>query len=389
MVGCGHAHIFVLEKLATLTDIEPNVLLITPDKQLYYSGILPSVLAGHIDLDSLSLDITPLIKNANIDAIFDTVIAINANQKQLTTQQHGHLSYDWLFINTGAQPKYLDNQPAHKNIIGVKPIADFLPFWHTLQHDYQSLTKNQLTNNQTIAIIGGGAAAIEMAFTTKYSMPKATVMLISERLLAHQPEKMQQVIKKQLKKMTIVHVPKRIKQINPLSDEQIQLIFATDQKQSISDKSVSHKKPVTHVMLAMGNQAPIWLDDISKNDIAKSDDGYILVNHLHQSISHPHVFATGDVASRADIHLPKSGVYAVRAGEILAENMLKIISQNTNSANLSPYTPKKQVLQILALGEKNALAVYGNHLFLGKWVWYWKRWIDLKFVRRFQKKGNH
>jgi NADH dehydrogenase FAD-containing subunit len=59
--------------------------------------------------------------------------------------------------------------------------------------------------------------------------------------------------------------------------------------------------------------------------------GFFRVNNFLQSTSHPNIFAGGDcitMESYADKPYPtKAGVYAVRAGPIIAENLVKYIEK--------------------------------------------------------------
>ncbi len=64
---------------------------------------------------------------------------------------------------------------------------------------------------------------------------------------------------------------------------------------------------------------PDWLRD---TQLALDDRGFIAVNSHLQSISHPFVFAAGDVATLTETPRPKSGVYAVRAAGPLANNLI-------------------------------------------------------------------
>mgnify|MGYP000184907437 CR=1 FL=1 len=55
--------------------------------------------------------------------------------------------------------------------------------------------------------------------------------------------------------------------------------------------------------------------------VTLTSDGYIEVNNAYQSISDNRVFAGGDIAKIKHQPRPRSGVFAVRAGPILAKNL--------------------------------------------------------------------
>jgi NADH dehydrogenase FAD-containing subunit len=129
-------------------------------------------------------------------------------------------------------------------------------------------------------------------------------------------------------------------------------------------------------LLAIGAQAPAWL---AGSGLALDDAGFLAVNACQQSLSHPHVFAAGDVASRLDAPHPRSGVHAVRAGPALLANLRAALQAQP----LVPYTPPARTLNLLACGARYAIASWGNWSFEGRWVWHWKDHIDRKFVARY------
>jgi len=78
---------------------------------------------------------------------------------------------------------------------------------------------------------------------------------------------------------------------------------------------------------------------VTDNSDLATLNGYFRVNDFLQSTSHPNVFAGGDcitMESYAEENFPpKAGVYAVRAGPFIAQNIVKYLKEE----EMSPYVP--------------------------------------------------
>jgi selenide,water dikinase len=109
------------------------------------------------------------------------------------------------------------------------------------------------------------------------------------------------------------------------------------------------------------------------------------------------VFAAGDAAAIEGYPRPKAGVYAVRAGPFLAENLrrrARWLAEEASSSSSPPpppppalleFRPQKHALALISAGTKWAMVVRPPFPLCpsGEWAWRWKDRIDRAFVRRY------
>jgi selenide,water dikinase len=145
-----------------------------------------------------------------------------------------------------------------------------------------------------------------------------------------------------------------------------------------------------------------------------TDDGWIRVSSTLQSTSHPFVFAAGDCAAicrpgsatngKGDgtgrcQTVPKAGVYAVRAGPVLIENLTRYmkllrLGQRTSSSPdpgdepdvslLVRYEPQDDFLKLVVCDHEEALGFRFGLAMRGPWVWKLKDRIDRTFMDLFR-----
>jgi len=99
-----------------------------------------------------------------------------------------------------------------------------------------------------------------------------------------------------------------------------------------------------------------------------------------RSISGGPVFGAGDCVGLEGHALPKLGVYGVRQGPILADNLLASVT----GAPLKVFRPQKRSLIILNLGCGDGLALWGALHWYGRSSLLLKDRIDRRFLMRYR-----
>lgn len=360
LAGGGHAHLAVLHAVIHRRFEDWHVSLISPARYQIYSGMLPGWLAGHYDLAQCRIDLQSLANAAGVEFVPAKVMQLDAAQQVVRLSNGQQLSYQLLSLDIGSESPIADLQPLAARLLPIRPIDDFVLGWQRYRQQLHLSPQPQ-----QLAVVGGGAAGVELAFALQFALsrinPASQVTLFAAEpglLPGHNP-KVRAAVARTLRqrgiKLQLRRVTGHADGLLPGSDQVI---------------------PFDLVLAAPGAQAASWLRD-SRLDL--DPGGFISVNEYHQSISHANVFAAGDVCARSATGFSRSGVHAVKAGPVLAANLLSMMA---GSSKLRSYTPRATSLYLLATGPKHAIASWGGWCAQGAWVWRWKDWIDRGFIRR-------
>ena len=359
LVGGGHAQLSVLTALAHKPS-NFEAVLITPNAHQIYSGMLPGWMAGHYKKEDCCIDLRPLANAARARMISAHMTCIDDKHQCVELSDGSCLEYDLLSINTGSEIDTSGLEAAGERLLPVKPLDNFVKRWPQIlgaalhQDDYQ------------LIVVGGGAAGVELAFAAKFAFTRQGCKRPSVALVASQDG------------LLPGHsVGTKSRSITLLKQRGITLLQAQagGMAEGITFSSGESMR-ADCIIAATGVRPPAWLRN---TDIKLDEQGYILVDAQQRSLSHPNVFAAGDVCIRQDIRLPRSGVHAVFTGPVLAHNLFASIC----GQKLRSYRPRKKSLYLLATGPRHAIASWGAVSAQGEWVWYWKNWIDRGFMRKY------
>lgn len=365
LLGGGHAHVQVLAALARAPLGGLRAVLVTPYARQIYSGMLPGLVAGHYAAPACAIPLAPLAAAAGVELRVAAVVALDAQARRVTLSDGQALGYDLLSIDTGAVMDRDAIPGARQHALFVRPIEDFV-------RQVDALLQRASQRALAVAVIGGGAAGVELAMALAWRLRHAgdgrsqvTLLTGGGPPLAGFPRRVVERCRRALAAMRVAL----------LQDSCV--AAGADHLQLGGGACLACEAPV----LAIGASAPHWL---AGSGLALDAIGFVAAGPTLQSRSHAEVFAAGDVATRGDAPHAKSGVHAVRAGPPLADNLRRWLDGDT----LLAHRPQSRTLVLLSCGERRAIASWGGWSAEGRWVWGWKDRIDRAFVARYTCAGT-
>ena len=332
---------------------QPGVRITVVSREVLtpYSGMLPGHVAGSYDWRDIHIDLGPLARFAGARLIEDEAIALDPQRRRIQLQGHPELRFDLLSINTGAVPEQTTGYG-----VPVKPIGRFLPQWQRV--------RQTLTPGARVGLVGGGAGGVELALAMRRVLPASNaVLLFTERVLPGGSERLRRATLRVLARAGIELL------------QDFRVVAAGPGAVTAADGRVVS---VDHLFWVTRVAAPDWP---AAAGLATDDLGFIAVDRQLRSVSHPEVFAAGDIAALQGQNRPKAGVYAVREGPILADNLRRAL----RGERLREFRAQRRFLAILGTGDDRAIASRGAWVLEGAWVWRWKDWIDQRFMARFRE----
>ncbi|MGH8597585.1 MAG: FAD-dependent oxidoreductase [Gammaproteobacteria bacterium] len=251
----------------------------------------------------------------------------------------------------------------------MKPISEFAAKWRSVE-----ARAMQDRGPRRFTVIGGGAAGIELVLAARHRLIRIAqrsrinpadfsfTLVAGDAVLEQHARVAQRLAKRALQHAGIT-------------------IVENDPAVSVEAASVALRSgrriDTDAVLISTRAQAPHWFADL---DFPRTAAGFIAVRPTLQIFDDDNVFAAGDCADMVEHPRAKSGVFAVRQGPVLAENLRR----RAKGQSLKPFHPQQTFLSIISLGDRRAIAARGNFAIAGRWAWRLKDWIDRAFMDKFK-----
>ena len=417
LVGGGHSHVIVLRRFGMKPMPGVRVTVICRDVETPYSGMLPGHVAGHYTHDEIHIDLGPLARFANARFYHDEVVGIDPAENLVICRNRPAVRYDVLSIDVGSAPRVHHVPGADGTVVPVKPIGNFVARWNALVERVLGTG-----TRMRIGVVGAGAGGVEMVLAMRHGLrdrirrtggdpERLSFEMFTDTagVLPSKPPRVRAAFDRVLTERGVrVHRNARIERVTrgspPAAGSAVDhtrsghgsgsgAVAAGIPVESATGAETegarrAERATVLHAADGTAHELDevLWVTEAGAQDwlaaagLATGDGGFVAVHPTLESTSHPGIFAAGDCAAVLAHPREKAGVFAVRQGPPLDENLRRALCGRA----LKPFTPQRRYLSLISTGERRAVATRGGLLVLdGQWVWRWKDWIDRRFMRKF------
>jgi len=366
LVGGGHTHVHVLKSFGRKPMPGVRLTLIGRDVETPYSGMIPGFVAGHYTFDECHIDLAWLSASTGARLVRGEATGIDRVRRRVLLKDGPAVSYDVLSIDVGSAPNLGTIPGAGQWATPVKPIAEFGRHWMA----FLERMKTWL-GPLNVTVIGGGAGGVELALAIDHRLRQAargaqvqvTLATKDEILTGHAVaarRKIQAIFRHRglqlLEKAATARIERGAVQLESGKWLQADAVFV-----------------VTEASAAQ------WF---ATTGLPLDGRGFLAVADTLRSTGDERIFAVGDCATVLKHPRPKAGVFAVRQGPPLAENLRRVVLGQAPE----PFVPQARYLSIIGTGDGRAVATRGSWAIEGAWVWRWKDHVDRKWMRLYQRR---
>ncbi|HRK08282.1 MAG TPA: FAD-dependent oxidoreductase [Pseudobdellovibrionaceae bacterium] len=366
LVGAGHANLEFIKSWRASDHELAEFTLITPHTHAIYSGLLPAYLRGEVGLDEMQIDLPSLADRHGFRLHFGKMRSLSVEHRHIVLADGSCREFDDLFINTGGQPPSAW-QSTSTRCLHVRPLANFLELW---EREGQEI--------QRIAVIGAGAAGIEIAASLVGSgdfAPTREVHLFESR----------DDLGLQISKHGRLRLRKGLQKIG------VQLHFKahfTGLPRLPELALGSSRLKFDLVLATTPTSPPVYNVDRREQTLSVDEQLRLQSTHADRR-SGSHVWVTGDAV--AESPWPRSGVSAVRQGQALRQLWRASVTSGAGGAirkfptQARPLKLQFRQLKLLRVGNQ-VFGLWGDRVLGFSMILRWlKSWIDRRYMRSFSR----
>lgn len=362
LIGGGHAHMITLSKIESFITKGYQVTVIQPSDYHYYSGMGPGMLGGTYEPNDIRFETKRQVEKLGGRFVNAHASRIDPKDQLVHLMESDEkIKYDVLSCNAGSfVPKNIV-EGNDQNIFSAKPIED-------LSRAKKTIIEKSKHGPISIAVLGGGPAAIEIAGNLHQLCKGNTLnqphirLFCGRGVMTKCSTKVQKLVRQTLLRKNIEIIDKGY--VEKVINGEV-----------IIENDIHYKADVIFPAIGV-KPSKIF----STSGLDTGPDGGLKVNSFLQSTSHNNIFGGGDCIYYAEQPLDKVGVYAVRQNLVLYNNLMASLDE----IPLEKFSTGGDYLLIYNLGDGEGVLSKWFITFSGRLAFKIKDYIDRKFIKSFQ-----
>lgn len=365
LVGMGHTNAHVLRMWRMRPRRGARLICVSEFPVATYSGMLPGVLAGLYPRERMEIDLVRLCAAAGALLIVDRFTGLDPLRREVMLAGRPPVPFDILSIGIGSIPAGAA-AASDGPIVPIKPMQTFLD----RLADRTSALATEGKQTLCVLVVGAGAGGVEIAL----GLPR----FLADRLPGRAFELTLVAADAEILPGALRSTARRA--LRNLEERGV-TVRTGHRVTAVADRVVHYANgrvdDADLVLWATSAAPPPVLATLG---LPTDGSGYLATSATLLSTSGAPIFAVGDAGSIVGRPTPKAGVYAVRQGPILWENMGRLLA----GRELVEYTPQPNFLKLLSTGDGRAFGEYKGVSFEGRWCWWLKDRIDGRFMDMYQ-----
>ena len=357
IIGGGFGGLFTALDLAG----DADVTLVSETDHFCFRPLLYEYLSGEVEAWHIAPDYRELFDRDEINFVRGEVETIDFdNQTAKVSTRNESFSYDALVLAVGGTTNFWNVAGAEEFALPFRDIADADKLRNEMTKALDAvsptLAPQDVREELTFAIVGGGASGVELAtkmsdlltdaFKRRGLKGEPHVMLIemSDKLVPGMGEDVRAYVEKTLLETHVdVHLETKVLEVKP--------------RGIVSEHNGERKetKTVLTVWTAGVKVNPL----IEKLNLPKNKGGLILVNQTLQVNDYANVFALGDIAKVEQVAPVLAGTaqLANQEASLLADNIKAFFKGKELKTK-----PFEELGEALSLGTHNAAVLVGGNV---------------------------
>ena len=418
LVGCGHAHLGVLDSLQRDDWPDVEVVVVSPEPRQFYSGMVPGFLQGQYDVSDPVLDVATVVERAGARFVQGWVERVDGQGREVEVaaatgdgrgshERSGDahrdplhepsetLSFDLASLDVGSIPGGLTLPGVEEHAWSLRPMERAVALRRRVderaeevqvaaeharaaQTVYGGMGAHVASDGRVrVVVVGAGAGGVEVALALERRIrergaePRVTLVDQEAAILGEGYD---------------CRVQARAFRILEEKGVEVRLGDAAVEVEG----SGSGEGARDGVRLESGDRIPadlvVWTTGaappplLAGSSLPLDSDGFFAVDATLRATDGSPVWGAGDCVSVAGHDIPRAGVYAVRQGPVLARNLRAAVA----GEEPREYDPQSSFLSLLNTADDRALLRWWRIVYHGRTAWWLKDWIDRRWVERYR-----